>query len=69
MHAVLPGFQVLVQPGVHAQLEHILSSRQPSVRMRGLSLLAGLASAAPDNLRALHTSGTDRCSSLLHPCQ
>lgn len=38
-------------------LQQVVNSQQPSVRMRGLSLLAALAAQAPDNLSALHASG------------
>ncbi len=43
--------------GGRQELQRVLGSSDPSIRMRGLSLLASLASVAQDNIRALHDSG------------
>ncbi|KAK9907508.1 hypothetical protein WJX75_004974 [Coccomyxa subellipsoidea] len=57
------GYELLVGEGARQHLQQVLASSDPSIRMRGLSLLASLASVAQDNVRALHESG------LLQPLQ
>ncbi|EIE27217.1 ARM repeat-containing protein [Coccomyxa subellipsoidea C-169] len=57
------GYELLVGEGGRQELQRVLGSSDPSIRMRGLSLLASLASVAQDNIRALHDSG------LLQPLQ
>ena len=52
------GYELLVGEGARQHLQQVLASSDPSIRMRGLSLLASLASVAQDNVRALHESGT-----------
>lgn len=56
------GYQLLVGDGGRQELQQVLASPDPSIRMRGISLLASLATKAPDNVRALHESGTPSLS-------
>ncbi|BDA48137.1 hypothetical protein COCOBI_11-3960 [Coccomyxa sp. Obi] len=57
------GYQLLIGNGGRQELQQVLASPDPSIRMRGITLLASLATKAPDNVRALHESG------LLQPLQ
>ena len=53
------GYELLVGESGRQHLQQVLASPAPSIRMRGLSLLASLASVAQDNVTALHKSGAE----------